>query len=153
MKKRIMVVGPSGAGKSTLCNIINNAARLLKKTQDVIYGPHTIDTPGAYLENAWMYKYLIATAQGAALLLILVDQANPREVYPPGFAKTFTCPVVGVVTKADLAPENRELCRQQLKRIGVAEPYFYLSLTDGTGVAELLSYLENKKVLKGRETM
>ncbi len=141
MKKRIMVVGPTQSGKSTLTNILNASSRPLKKTQDVIYGSNTIDTPGSYLENASMYKYLIATAQGASHVIMLVDQARPTEVYPPGFAKSFTCPVIGVITKIDLAPENSGLCLQQLKRIGISEPYFRVSLTDHTGVKALRDYL------------
>ncbi|MHB8073979.1 EutP/PduV family microcompartment system protein [Desulfosporosinus fructosivorans] len=144
MKKRIMVVGPTQSGKSTLTNVLNDSTRLLKKTQDVIYGKNTIDTPGSYLENASMYKYLIATAQAASQVLILVDQSRLVEVYPPGFAKTFTCPVIGVITKTDLAPENVNLCIQQLKRIGITEPYFWISLKDNTGVEALKQYLLGK---------
>ncbi|ABO51775.1 conserved hypothetical protein [Desulforamulus reducens MI-1] len=141
MKKRIMVVGPTQSGKSSLTNVLNDSARPLKKTQDVIYGKNTIDTPGSYIENASMYRYLIATAQTASHVLMLVDQSRLTEVYPPGFAKSFNCPVIGVINKIDLAPHNAKLCIQQLKRIGVLEPYFWISLKDNTGVEALKDYL------------
>lgn len=144
MKKRIMVVGPSQSGKSTLTNVLNEATRPLKKTQDVIYGKNTIDTPGSYIENPAMYRYLIATAQTASQVVILIDQARLTEVYPPGFAKSFTCPVIGVITKVDLAPQKTNLPIQQLQRIGVSEPYFWISLKDNIGVAALKDYLLGK---------
>ncbi|ODA39609.1 EutP/PduV family microcompartment system protein [Desulfosporosinus sp. BG] len=145
MKKRVMVVGPTQSGKSTLTNVLNDSARPLRKTQDVIYGKNTIDTPGSYIENASMYKYLIATAQTASHLLILVDQSRLVEVYPPGFAKLFTCPVIGVITKIDLAPKNVNLCIQQLKRVGIIEPYFYISLKDNSGVEALQRHLREEQ--------
>ncbi|MBP2629152.1 MAG: hypothetical protein H6Q68_3863 [Firmicutes bacterium] len=141
MKKRIMVVGPNQAGKSTLTNVLNDSARPLKKTQDIIYGRNTIDTPGSYIENPLMYKYLIATAQTASHVLILIDQSKITEVYPPGFAKAFTCPVIGVITKSDLNQKNTNLCVEQLKRIGICEPYFKISLTNNMGVEDLKKYL------------
>lgn len=141
MKKRIMVVGPTQSGKSTLTNGLNESTRPLKKTQDVIYGKNTIDTPGSYIENVSMYKYLIATAQAASHVLILVDQSRHLGVYPPGFAQSFTCPVIGVITKIDLASENASLCVQQLREIGITEPYFWISLKDNTGVEALKQYL------------
>lgn len=144
MKKRIMVIGPTQSGKSTLTNFLSDSARPLKKTQDVIYGKNTIDTPGSYIENASMYKYLIATAQTASHVLMLVDQSRLIEVYPPTFAKSFTCPVIGVITKIDSAEENANLCIQQLKRIGIVEPYFRISLQDNTGVEALKQYLLGK---------
>lgn len=144
MKKRIMIVGPTQSGKSTLANVLNDTTRPLRKTQDVIYGKNTIDTPSSYLENPSMYKYLIATAQAASHLLIIVDQSRPIEIYPPSFAKTFTCPVIGVITKADLAQNNADLSIQQLKKIGVPEPYFWISPKDNTGVETLKDYLSIK---------
>ncbi|WP_430108465.1 EutP/PduV family microcompartment system protein [Paenibacillus sp. B1-33] len=51
MKKRIMLIGPTDCGKTTLANALDGTDRPLRRTQDIIYGPKTIDTPGAYIEN------------------------------------------------------------------------------------------------------
>lgn len=143
-KKRIMVIGPSRSGKTTLVNELNNYDGKLRRTQDIIYGPNTIDVPGSYLENSWMYKHIIAAAQDASHILILVDQSRCTEVYSPGFAKSFTCPVIGVITKADLMAENEEICLRQLKQIGISEPYFRISIPNGIGIDALKKYLFEK---------
>lgn len=136
-KKRVMVIGPTGSGKTSLVNALNDYEGPLRKTQNLIYGEKTIDVPGSYLDNPWMYKHLIAAAQDASHLLILVDQSKKTETYAPGFAKPFTCPVIGVITKSDLMEENEEFCVNQLRRIGVAEPYYKVSVPEGTGVEAL----------------
>ena len=143
-KKRIMVIGPSRCGKTTLVNTLNNYDGPLKRTPDLIYGKNTIDVPSAYLENSWMYKHIIAAAQDASHVLILVDQSNCNEIYSHGFAKSFRCPVIGVITKCDLMPENEEKCLLQLKNIGVSEPYFHISSKVGTGIDALKKYLFEK---------
>ena len=143
-KKRIMVVGASRSGKTTLVNALNDYDGPLRRTPDLIYGKNTIDVPGAYIENAWMYKHIIAASQDAAYVLILVDQSNCTEIYSPGFAKSFRCTVIGVITKCDLMPENEEKCLRQLKNIGVMEPYFHISFKVGTGIDALKKYLFEK---------
>ena len=80
----------------------------MKRTQDTIYGKNTIDVPSAYIENAWMYKHMIALAQDAWCLILMVDQSRTDEVYSHGFAKAFRCPVIGVVSKSDLAREKQK---------------------------------------------
>lgn len=144
-KKRIMVIGPTNSGKTTLVNALNDYEGPLRKTQNIIFGKNTIDVPGSYLENPWMYKHLIAAAQDASHVLILVDQSNCGEVYSPGFAKVFRCPVIGVITKVDLMPENQDLCIRQLKQIGIGEPYFKISVPGGIGLSALKDYLFIKK--------
>jgi len=139
-----MVIGPSRCGKTTLVNALNNYDGPLKRTPDLIYGKNTIDVPSAYLENAWMYKHIIAAAQDASHVLILINQSNCTEIYSHGFAKSFRCPVIGVITKCDLIPENEEKCSQQLKNIGVSEPYFNISFKVGTGIDALKKYLFEK---------
>lgn len=137
-----MVIGAGKSGKTSLVNAINDYDGPLRKTQDMIFGKNTIDVPGAYLENPWMYKHLISAAQNnASHILILVDQSDVTEIYSPGFARVFRCPVTGVITKADLHPENEETCRKQLKAIGVEPPYFSVSTKTGKGLKELKDHL------------
>jgi len=140
-KKRVMIIGPTGCGKTMLANALNDHDGPLRKTQNLIYGEKTIDVPGAYIENAWMYKHLIAAAQDASHVLILIDQSKRDDVYSPGFAKVFRCPVIGVITKCGLTEENKELAVQKLKKLGIAEPYFRINVPDGTGIKELKEYL------------
>ncbi|WP_346889729.1 EutP/PduV family microcompartment system protein [Clostridium sp. UBA1056] len=143
-KKRIMVIGPSRSGKTTIVNALNDYDGPLRRTPDLIYGKNTIDVPSAYIENAWMYKHVIALSQDAFHVLILVDQSNCTEIYSPGFAKSFRCPIIGVITKCDLTPENEEKCLRRLKIIGVSEPYFHISFPMGTGIDALKKYLFEK---------
>lgn len=139
-----MVIGPSRCGKTTLVNTLNDYDGPLKRTPDLIYGKITIDVPGSYIENASMYKHIIAASQDASHVLILVDQSNCTEIYSHGFAKSFRCPVIGVISKCDLAFENEERCVRQLKNIGVEEPYFHISIPMGTGIGALKKYLFKK---------
>lgn len=140
-----MVIGPTHCGKTTLVNALNDYEGPLRKTQDMIYGKNTIDVPGSYIENPWMYKHLIAAAQDASHILILVDQSNCTDVYSPGFGKVFNCPVIGVIAKSDLMPENEAECLRQLKMIGASEPYFKISVPKGIGIEALKNYLFEKE--------
>ncbi len=146
-RKWIMVIGPTNCGKTTLVHALNDFVGPAKKTQDIIYGKNTMDVPGSYVESTWMYKHLIAASQDASHVLILMDQSKCSNVYSPGFAKVFRCPVIGVISKSDLLPKNEEFCRKQLKQIGVTEPYYKISSLYGTGICDLKKYLfENKDV-------
>ena len=146
-----MVIGPKGCGKTTLVNYINDYDGPLRRTQDTIYTDKTIDVPSAYIENAWMYKHIIAMAQDASCILLLLDQSRTTEVYSHGFARAFRCPVIGVITKCDLDPENREICNRQFEFIGVREPFFPISVPEGIGLDELEEYLLEIKKGKGTD--
>lgn len=125
IKKRMMIVGGGSSGKSTLANVINRANRRIVKTQDTIYGRYTIDTPSVYLEIPYNYRFLVATAQEAAILVCVVDPTRSRKVFPPRFVDSFNCLSIGVITKADIAtPKQMEYARNQLDEIGVAREHF-----------------------------
>lgn len=140
-KKRVMVVGPSRCGKTSLVRALDDDPRPLRRTPDMIYGKRTMDCPGSYVENPDMYKHLIAASQDASHVLILVDQSRPIDIYSPKFAQVFTKPVIGVITKVDLMPQNEESCMRQMRLIGINEPIFRISTVDGTGIRELKEYL------------
>ena len=140
-RKRIMIIGPTNCGKTTLAYALNECDGPIKKTQNIIYGKNTIDVPGSYIENVWMYKYLISAVQDASLVLVLVDQSSSDTVYSPGFARVFNQPVLGVITKTDVNPENEEFCMRQLMITGIDEPIFKICAKSGEGISALQEYL------------
>lgn len=139
-----MVVGPSKSGKTTIVNYLNDYDGPLKKIPDVIYGKNTIDIPSSYIENGWMYKHIIALAQDASKIVIIVDSENPREVYSDGFSRLFNNEVIGVVNKLNTTVDNIEKCERQLIRIGIKKPYFYIGKDDEVGMKNLKEYLLNR---------
>ena len=115
-----MIAGPARSGKSALANFLNGEERPLKRTLDTSYRQRTLEVPSAYLENTWMYQHLIAPRAGCLVYPRARRSGNPQPLYSPGFAQIFRCPVVGVISKCDLAPQNRALVERQLAEIGVA---------------------------------
>lgn len=121
-KKRIMIVGSRKSGKSSIANCINDVNRPLNSTQDVIYGAYTMDTPSAYLEVPYNYKFLVALGQEANVLLCVIDATEDAKVYPPCFVDSFNAVHVGVITKVDQATEEQlEYAKRVVKEIGVEE--------------------------------
>lgn len=141
-KKRIMIVGPTKSGKTTLANILNENIGEVNSSQEVVYGKYTIDIPSAYLENTWMYKHLIALSQDASHVLILVDSEKKHDIYPPGFAEAFNCPVIGIISKRDLVTEHKNIWEKTLKQMNIYKPYFEISATHNLNIDELKDYLK-----------
>lgn len=150
-KKRIMIIGPSRSGKTSLANVLEEEARPLKRTHDTIYRKRTLEIPSAYLENTWMYSHLIALAQDAWCILMLVDQSQETDIYSPGFATAFRVPIVGVISKCDLAPEKRAQAEDALARIGAASAIFAVSAVTLEGMDQLKQYLEKLEGGKGAD--
>ncbi|WP_366664906.1 EutP/PduV family microcompartment system protein [Veillonella sp.] len=150
IKKRIMIVGPGRCGKSTLANIFNEVERPARRTQDIIYGKYTIDTPSVYLEMPHNYKYLVATSQEANVLVCVIDPLTETTTYPPLFATSFNCRPVGVIAKADLADERQiATAKKYLMQLGIEETNIFaldlLSALKGEKSAELEALLEYRK--------
>ncbi len=123
-----------------------------RRTPALVYRGNIMEAPGAYLESPWMRHHLIAAAQDAFCVLMLVDFMGKRDIYPPGFAKVFRQPVLGVVTKCGLiqADDGRlDNCRKQLARAGVREPYLITSVVDGIGLEALSRKVMDCRIAAG----
>ncbi len=140
--KKIMLIGGIGCGKTTLCQSFNRQDRIYHKTQTVQVVGSTIDTPGEYIENRALLRGLIVTAVEADEVLFMQDCTSRRFCFSPGQAAMFACPVVGVVSKADLAESPRDVEQAiELLQTAGAKRIFVISTATGQGLAELSSYL------------
>ena len=145
-KKRIMILGSRESGKTTLANYLNSIDTAPKRTPHMVYGKNTLDIPGSYLESPWMHKHLIAAQQDAFCVLMLCSPLAAKRSYPPGYEKVFRIPVIGVITKSDLGYSVIPGCRAELKSAGVPEPYYDISLCDGTGLVGLTDFIDSIRV-------
>lgn len=140
--KRFMAVGRVSAGKTTLTRLLEGLPSEDKKTQTAETVGQSIDTPGEYLEHRGFYRALVVLSVEAEAVLLLQSCTDPRTSFPPGVSAMFARPVVGVVTKIDLAqtPDQIETARRHLMEAG-AERIFPLSSVTGEGIEALRSYL------------
>lgn len=143
MKKNIMLIGSSTCGKTTLCQRLNGLEIEYQKTQTIGVINNTIDTPGEYLENRQLYKGLIVTAADSDLILFLQDATDERFRFSPGQAAFFNVPVVGIVSKIDLASQEQIDDAVELLELAGCERIFLTSAVTGEGTQELLSFLED----------
>lgn len=121
-----MLIGARNAGKSTLAGWLGERNIRAGRTPVMVYGGLVIEAPGAYLECPWMHCHLIAAAQDASCVVMLADPSGERRkrTYPPGFARVFGPPVIGVVTKCDLEGGDVSGCEAELRQAGVSGPVF-----------------------------
>lgn len=145
--KRPMFIGPIGCGKTTLLQRINNIEIRYNKTQTIEFYDNVIDTPGEYIEHRRMYTNIATTAMDAGLVVIMQSVEDSRLIFPEAFSTMFGRPVVGIVTKTDLANDQGEieLVASRLKSAG-ARRVFNLSSITNKNVDEFLSYLKSIKI-------
>lgn len=140
--RKVIVIGAVGAGKSSLLGAFKGSNSEAKKTQSIIYDAQTIDTPGEYMENPTMYRYIIATAQNVEFVVFLQDSTQRRCIYPPGFAQSFNGISIGVVTKIDDEKADVEYAKKNLISLCIKGPIFETSSKSGYGIKELIKYLK-----------
>lgn len=142
MKKKIMLIGSSTCGKTTLCQRLNGLEIEYHKTQTIGVINNTIDTPGEYLENRQLYKGIIVTAADSDMILFLQDATDERFRFSPGQAAFFSVPVIGIVSKIDIADKQQIDDAAELLELAGCEKIFFTSAVTGEGTRELLDYLE-----------
>lgn len=77
-----------------------------QKTQAIVWTPAAIDTPGEYLENRCLYSALLTSACEADVIALVLNADAPRHPFLR-FTAPMNRPVIGVITKADLAAPPR----------------------------------------------
>lgn len=147
---RVIFIGASMAGKTTLTQAMFKEQLRYHKTQTLdVVGGMVIDTPGEYLERGRLRGNLAVAASEADLIVLLQSASADVSYFPPQFASMFAKPSIGVVTKADIAtPEQIEEAKKRLERAGVTR-IFVTSAFKGTGVQELLDYIDSFDVKRG----
>ena len=142
-KRRMMLIGRSAAGKTTLCQRINHEDLRYHKTQTVqIINKSMIDTPGEYLERFSFRGALIVTSTDADIIVLVQDATEQGSMFPPYFNSMFAKPVVGVVTKCDLADEKQMEQAEKYLNADGAQKLVRVSSVTGQGVDELVEYLQ-----------
>lgn len=140
--KKIMLVGRTGAGKTTFCQALYGQELSYQKTQAVEVVNGAIDTPGEYLENRRLYRALIVTAADADLIVLLQDCTDEQCWFAPEFAGMFGKPAIGLVTKTDLAADERALREAEEKLLlAGCQRIFHISSKEQTGIDEVRAYI------------
>ena len=142
MKPRILLIGGVGAGKTTLKQCLMQETQAYRKTQMLEFKGLFIDCPGEYLQMPTYYRVLIDASHRVAEVWALQDACNRRTLFPPNFAKVFTKPVIGIITKIDREDAAPEMAAKFLRQAGVTTPLLAISARDGVGVEPLVKRME-----------
>lgn len=139
--KKILLIGTVACGKTTLCQRLNGMKQDYKKTQAVEVINCTIDTPGEYLEHRALLRNLFVTASEVDMILFLIDPTIDRFMYSQGQAAAFAVPVIGVITKCDIATEKQVAFAKELLEMTGADPIYEIDSISGRGMDALIEKL------------
>ncbi|MHC1722063.1 MAG: EutP/PduV family microcompartment system protein [Aminipila sp.] len=140
----LMLVGRTQAGKTTLTQYWTNQQISYHKTQTVqVVDGHFIDTPGEYLEQRGYYGALSVTAADVDVVALVQSAVEEGTMFAPGFAGMFFGkPVIGIVTKMDLASEEQLKRAELYLALAGAHICFRVSSITEQGMAELDQWFE-----------
>ena len=152
--KRLILIGHVACGKTTILQALHGEKLEYHKTQALDVVGTCIDTPGEYLELRAYSQALVVTAVDADVVVFVQDASSERFMFSPGHAASFSPPVIGVVSKIDIATEKQIAQAEELLRLAGADPVFRVSAFTGEGLQELLAYLDEDgqtKAGKGKQ--
>lgn len=143
MERRLMLVGSVDCGKTSLAQRINDLPLAECKTQTAtVFDDGIIDTPGEYLEMRSLYRALTVTAVEANVIGLVHAADDRRSFFAPQFASMFGKPVVGILTKTDLADRTDIERGREILRLAGAEQIFEVSSYRDTGIRELIDAVD-----------
>lgn len=135
----VLMVGSVGAGKTTLTQRLADREIEYVKTQATYREGDVFDTPGEYLDGPFHKQALQLTSAEADIILFLLAADSGECRIPPGFTSFFTKPVIGVITKTDMAEaDDIETARALLAQTG-ADPIIGISAVSGDGIDDLIT--------------
>ena len=147
-QKKIMLIGRVASGKTTFCQRMNDEDLIYHKTQTVqIVNDFIIDTPGEYLERVRMRGALMVVSVDADIIIFVQDATENGTMFSPAYGGAFSKPVIGLVTKEDIATKEQVEQAVDFLHMAGAEKVFIISSMNGTGFGDLfdyLSYIENQ---------
>ena len=140
--KKFMLVGAVSAGKTSLMQAIYGQDLSYQKTQAIDFKDNIIDTPGEYLEQRFRYRSLGITAADTDLIVLVQSCTDLRCVFAPGLSIMFAKPMVGVVTKIDLAKSPTDIARAKKNlQLAGCKTIFTISSKDKTGIPAFQSFI------------
>ena len=139
--KKLLLIGTVSCGKTTLSQYLSGMELVYKKTQALDVIGTAIDTPGEYLEHRAYMRNLMVLSADVDYVLFLMDPTQEQFMYSPGHSASFPVPVIGVVTKIDIATPKQIADAREMLEITGADPIFNISSYTGEGIPELLKYM------------
>lgn len=140
--KNILLVGRTGAGKTSFTQAMRGEDLEYHKTQAVNVVDNAIDTPGEFVENRVLYRALVTSAADADMVVLVQDCTDDSCMFAPGFCTMFGRPAIGLVSKIDIAPDEKAVdeARQKLELAG-CQRIFYVSNKDRRGIDDVKAYI------------
>ena len=145
--KKIIFIGQTGCGKTTLCQYLHDMEIKYKKTQQIDFFKDSIDTPGEFLENRFLYNALISTSVEAEYIGFIQNAENQFSYFPPFFASTFNKFAIGIISKIDKVSNEKQIMQaERFLTLAGVKKIFKISTVTGEGLEEFSEWLndENK---------
>ena len=138
--KRLMLIGPSQCGKTSLTRVLRGETLRYQKTQAIVWTPAAIDTPGISGKPLPVQCTAHQRLRGRCHRAGTECRCAP-VTFSPGFTAPMNRPVIGVITKADLAaPPRLQQVRTWLEAAGAGHIFITSALT-GDGLDDLFACL------------
>lgn len=139
--RKIIFMGRSGSGKTTLKQALRGEGIHYDKTQYIHHGDAIIDTPGEYCESKHLGRALALYAYEADVVGLLISSIEEFSIYSPGVTSSTNRETIGIVTQID-RPEGDPARAERWLRLAGCKKIFYVSAKEGTGLQELMDYLD-----------
>ena len=135
--------GMTGAGKSSLIAALLGTRQPVLKTQSLVFhGSRCIDSPGEYLMHPHLRQNFLSTAADVRAVLFLQSADARNTPLPSDFLRAVGhVPVIGAVSRTDVAGADIPRAKQELLRLGIKEPFFEISVNCPEAVDALREHL------------